>query len=395
MDIATLQTAVRRATGLVGRKTRRAVNLTGCNGTTSTYTNSGGVGSMRLVQRFPVTPRRFRVRLRNYNTVTGTAQSNVTGKGLKVGLTSPASDGYESGNIKDGALTTLVASDFVIPGNGSWWTSPWFDNTTYTIPANRFVSFAYGYDAGASITFPRGVGQAWHATDLSLLTGSTTGPGTPMANTPMEMQVEYEWEGDERVALFVGDSITEGLGGQSSLGNIGAFSWPALWAARNNAVAINLGVSGAQSGNWVGETNRYWTRADLSAVVPDAVVLALGANDAFNSNSLATFQSNMISVAANARTLFGEQIPVFLANVTPRGLGASPEAIRLSYNNWLEALPLRALACFDFDAAVRDPADSTRLLGAPTANNIYNYDGTHFTRRGFNKLAQAAGRMVA
>src|SRR5690606_8562879 len=78
------------------------------------------------------TTRRWRFTARNFDVSNpaGGAEQVLTGTGLVYGVSDRSgSDGARSYNFAGGAATTLLGSNFTIPGDGSRYCSPWFTNT--------------------------------------------------------------------------------------------------------------------------------------------------------------------------------------------------------------------------------------------------------------------------
>lgn len=361
------------------------------NGGQGTATDSASITSagLRFVVRLPATTFRWRIKLRNYNSKTMTAKDALTGSGVAFGGHAPGALGDETGNFVGNAATQLVAAGFAIPGDATWYTSDWFTDSAVQFQEGKEFVVALAWSAGSAVTVPRGIGQCFSfATATDALNPALSSANIP-SGIPIDMQIEYECRTEKKVVLWVGDSISEGQGGSASRNNPWYLAYPRLWAARNNAIVVNISQAGATSFDWQKSTatEDRWKRVDLASMSFDAIVLALGANDAQNSTNLGTHQSYMGTIANNARSLAGD-VRLFIANVAPRGLDAPREALRVSYNDWTNGLPLRAAGTFDMSAAVRDPADATILLAANS------FDGTHLTRTGYNRMAGAVSMSI-
>ena len=143
--------------------------------------------------------------------------------------------------------------------------------------------------------------------------------GTVISGVLFDFQIEYEYTGDQRLGLFIGDSITAGNGGDNAKYAPPFLTWPAHVAARQAGTHVNAGVGGSKSGDWAGATTGgYWDRFDWANLKPDYVIVSLGRNDITAPVSLATFQANMDTIVQKLRTTFGTGIPIYLGTVAPR-----------------------------------------------------------------------------
>lgn len=371
-------------------KTRRATMASGGAGTTSAMTMLAAGGTIRKPFRLPLPPSRFRIRMRNYDTISQTPGSALTCKGVAFGLSNTSAGDYETGLFSGSASVLVQAGDFSIPTDGTFWTSGWIDPATIEagVPGGReyMVAVAAVPTAGADVSVPRGTGRCFYfAGDVTTGLNSNNSP-TALGSTPLDIQIQYEFEGDNRIGLFVGDSITEGVGGRQNDTNMNDpqptyKAWPHMWAERSHCVANIIALAGTTAAQWSTPTQDRWTRVDLTTTVPDFAVIAFGSNDANASATLATFQASLRTVVANVRAKIGSEKPIYLATITPRNFDAPRETLRLAYNAWLRTGPLRAAGIIDFARTMEDPA-------APGAVIVeyFNGDVTHPSRAGYNRM---------
>lgn len=375
-----------RALGII-QPTRRAVICSG--GQLNTTGSAIAQAGLRYVMRLPVTTTRWRIKLRNYDTKLSAAQTAMNGLGVVFGDHAPGTLGQETGNFRSSAATSVASSGYTIPGDGSWWTSPWVTDPSLQFQASKQHVVGTAWSVASAMTVVRSNLQSFYFTTATDALDPTKTTSTTPGGIPLDMQIEYEAQTARKVFLVVGDSLDEGFGGDASLANTFYQNWPALWAARNRALAVNIAQPGMASFDWQnGFSADRWTRIDIASSACDGAILGLGANDLANSVTLASFKSNMALIVGNIRSIIGDK-PIYLRNVMPKGYTGAQETLRLSYNTWLNNVPLGAVGVFDMDAAVRDPAANANLL----AEN--SYDGVHCTRAGYNRMALAANGPLA
>src|SRR5690606_11634852 len=253
------------------------------------------------------------------------------------------------------------------PGNGTFWTSPWFEDEDDQLEANKLYVLSHGFTApSAGTVFARGTGQAWYFTNIAGGLNGTTNPASgPGAATPGEVQIEYEWDGNEMIGLFIGDSITEGLGGSSGLQNPMWSSWPHLWAFRNHGVAVNIAIASSVASDWQTASQDRWNRIDLASIPFDFVYINFGSND-INAwaRTWATVMPHIKQIVIIARSKTGKpNLPVYIGNVTPRnGFDSAKETLRQPYNTKYTKMPFTTVGVVDHARAVVDPADVTQIL---------------------------------
>jgi lysophospholipase L1-like esterase len=204
--------------------------------------------------------------------------------------------------------------------------------------------------------------------------------------------------------VALGDSIT--LGGGSTVNTY--HTWPDLLSARLNTFRPRLSVINQGIGcnrllyDLCGPSGAARFDRDVLAVTGvSQVIVAFGINDLMIPSILPQFGFpefaaetvsaqdiivGMQQIIVRARS---RGIRVYGATITPNGSSPVPgahtpdtEAKRTAVNRWI-----RTSGAFDgvvdFDAAVRDPANPTRLLPA------YDADGVHLSDAGYQAMANA------
>lgn len=408
MDVVTLGAAKADAKKNYAPKkqARRSVYLTGAPGTGTTFTLQPK-GTIRFALQIPFNTSRWRLKIRNYNAVTSTSETALQLLGAAFGtMTASNTSNAELGTFSANASTRVIPDTVAtIPGDGTWYTSPWITDPATQMEADtpHLIAVGYGTVSGSTLVVPRGTGYAWHINGDPLTSnGYTSGAPSGMATTPLEYAVEYESTEIDRVVLFIGDSITEGVGGGGPLSGQPRYrAWPDMWGVRTRTAVVNIGISGGVSGDWTNATTARWSRYDAANISIDASYIGLGANDAAATTtpvSLTSYQNNIHSIISNIHAKVGKGKPIYLGNVTPRTLdnvttyadseGQTREGQRLRYNSWLESGPRYTHGTIDFDKVVRNPANNNQLFPA------YADGGTvHMSKAGYNAMQMAVGKL--
>ncbi|WP_280430049.1 hypothetical protein [Nocardia brasiliensis] len=352
---------------------------------------------IRIPVRLPVTPTRARLKLRNYG-MTNAAGTPLTGKGIAMGTHILDGVGNSTGNFASGAATTMVSGDFTIPGDGSYYTSPWF-----TMAGNTDLLFAIGYTM-ASTSMKTTIGQCfiWN-TAAAALNPATTG-GTVPAGIPLDFQIEYELPvaANASAWLFIGDSIQEVVTGPQGTSSSAVVPVPIhqcqsqRWAAANNTLVQNLSMAGITAAVFADPVTypEFWTRQNILAANLDGAIISIGSNDVFpGGRTLAQFQSDIQKIVTKVKQLIGYDKPVYFGNIIPRNDNSAKNTVRLQANSWLATLPFGARGCIDFDVVMRQGSSATTLDPAKTVDNIHpSYAGVDAM---VSKLAATVATAVA
>jgi hypothetical protein len=123
----------------------------------------------------------------------------------------------------------------------------------------------------------------------------------------LDVRLEVEFVGSNRVVLFLGDSVTAGAvdigtiaGTQPAVVGPNAL-WPAVAGMRDRFLWINASVQGKDYADFTA-ASIYLTRLDLATTVPDEVVLVCGLNT-LNVSSVATELTALLACIDTCKTL--------------------------------------------------------------------------------------------
>lgn len=168
----------------------------------------------------------------------------------------------------------------------------------------------------------------------------------------------------------LGDSITWGYpSGPSD-------SWLTILGEKLGYEYINMGING--------ETTEQILRRvpQVMAEQPDAVLLLGGTNDAYQGVTLQDLQRNITAIAAQVTE--GEAPVTLIVCLPPPVQESDAEALLLGYRAWLKKFAEENyLPLIDFYEPLRNP-QTGRLEG------IYDTDGCHPSRKGYEKMAEIA-----
>lgn len=184
-----------------------------------------------------------------------------------------------------------------------------------------------------------------------------------------------------RKVAFCGDSITAGTGASTTSLRYSTQSTRVAGTARAFEL-VNGGVAGDRSDQLLARM------ATILGNNPDHAHIQIGTNDAGQSVSLATFQTNILAIVAACRAA---GVTVSMGLVPPRGSAAASSIHNLvaQYNLWLQSYcPRNGIALGDTYAALVDP--TTGYLAA--ANDTG--DGTHPSNAGHLAMARVVGPLI-
>ncbi|WP_280431632.1 GDSL-type esterase/lipase family protein [Nocardia brasiliensis] len=363
-------------------------------GTSTTVNTQAGI---RTSVKVPVSSTRWRVKLRNYG-MTGTAKTGLTGKGIKFGeaarVTSGAGTTSRTGGFVGNAATTLIGTDFVIPGDGSYWSLPWITDQALQLQAGKDHLLAIGYTVASSLAVQNTWGECfyWGNSATALDPTVTAGSSIP-AGIPLDIVIEYECVTTRSAWLFIGDSIAEGVVGNRGTSSASVVpqpvwkAYPHQWAARNNALVCNISLSGMQTGQYLpAQFPQFFARLDLAGAKFDGCVIATGSNDFQNGRTLAQYQSDISALVSQVRSVIGDR-PIYYCSTIPRS--STGNTVRIAANEWLASLPYGAAGFVDMDAAMRTTVDATALPADMTTDTI------HPSFKGSERMAAALAGVVA
>ena len=206
------------------------------------------------------------------------------------------------------------------------------------------------------------------------------------------------------VIVALGDSLTQGAGSTLDANR----TWPEMLSLRFNAYrsrmsVINQGIGcGRLLYDFCGPGGAARFDRDVLAVTGAThVIVHLGLNDinipailpifghpefASEAASAADITAGLYQLTLRARAqglkIYGATIAPYGSSTVPGAATPENEAKRTAVNRWI-----RTSGAFDgvvdIDAAVRDPANPTKLLPA------YDFDGIHLTDAGYEAIANA------
>lgn len=339
--------------------------------------------------------RRARIHIRNYNLYSETAQTGaINFTGVYFGAAATTSVGALNGLFS--GTPTKVLGAFSTPADGSEYVSDWFD-LNYT--AYTQGMFSFGWTAASGQPIYRSRMTTWY-TGTPADAGVVNPSGlTSTATTYFDIVVEVEVSATVRSGLYGGDSLLfafDGGGDPFPVGDptsirpqIVVDAWPERHALQHGHLPMLFGFSGSKLADFDDVTAWKWTRwSGMSK--PDFGFMGPGSNDLYDATSpaadLTTMQSRATKFIQNVRTVFTKNN--YAQTILPRNSSNPPEnhapkdALRNQYNDWLRTLPLGLMNVFDFDEAMRDPADPSRLRPG-----VYGNDGTHLTHGGARRQA--------
>lgn len=383
------------------------------------WTQSGTERGFRRVVSLPCNTTRYRHRIRNYNTTSNTAatgfESNgaapLTGIGVVQGKAAFDALGMPNGNFQNSVGVTQVASGYTIPNTGQFFESAWITDIDQQFQTDVPLVFASGWTSGSTVAVQPMTERVWKYSSAAVaLNPSATGgvagnnngagigssAGSGLSGMPLDWVIEYETVDGASGILVIGDSLAEGVTGpgnttkSTAAGQILAdayYAYPMRFARREQVHVTNLALMNSTTAQWGHSTLiDRWLRTNIAAGKYDAIVVALGSNDASLSTSLANYQAQMSVVVSRARQYVNPNawVPLYFANITPRGFasGSAQENARLAYNSWLSRLPFNAEGVIDLDSA----------LGTPNANTMrgpLHMDGAHYSYQGTDAAAAA------
>lgn len=339
--------------------TKRVTKPIGATGTTSETTADW---CFRQIDKLPVTPTRWRLRIANLyalsgNGGTGTVTMTSAWIGAPALPTTTATPRW--GGAFSAAPTNLVNTTQSV-GNtaGTEYVSPWFDSSTYAITAQTPFALSFGFQNTGGTWFAENYGGCFFASQ-SANAGQTTAPSGLSAFRTLDVRFEYEYTSGEKVVVAVGDSITLGRDGGDTITPGGCFGyegWPERASLAQGWAVVNLGASSQTASNFTTSTNWDWARADLATTVPDVAIISLGTNDIQNSTSATSIEGYLASAINNLR-VFGVK-EIWLGTIIPRGWTDAREATRTAVNTWIRQTPLDIDGVVDFDKAISRHGDT-------------------------------------
>lgn len=287
----------------------------------------------RTVIVMPLQSVRWRLKVANRSTLTNSALTTpvtVTGAYLGTPVVSTASTVRRWTGDATAALTQAVGT-LVVPTDGTAVRSGWVTDAALQFAPNVARLLSLGITATATgngisadtalqaaVVPTAGAGKAGDAV-VSSASGFISPGGAAGAVWYLDVQIEYEFVGTNKIGLFVGDSNTAGFTQGDILGQAAGTltheAWPGVAALRKRFAHINLGVPSATYDTFASTANFCLSRVDLSATTPDFAVIALGTNQlSFYSTAIGKYQTVIDQVLA----LGVPRSRIYLCTIPPR-----------------------------------------------------------------------------
>ena len=276
----------------------------------------------------------------------------------------------------------------------------WSDEARFSLPAQTDVAVTVYVPQTTPVATVHAQGQQTSA----IVTGNALGSTT---FTPTQTQQSYDWvmgidvrDTEARgVIVAFGDSITDGTASTVDT----AHRYPDFLARRVAAEpalrgfsVVNQGIGGNRVLNDVVGTRgvERFQRDVLGTTGVTHAIILLGINDigfgGFAPAQAVTAEALIAGLQTMVDQAKARGVQVFLGTLLPfKGTFApyySPEAEakRQAVNAWIRANTARAQGIIDFEAALRDPADSLLLRPAYDSG-----DHLHPNDAGYEAMAQA------
>lgn len=351
-------------------------------------TLSGGTGAapfqstdtakqIRWPVRIATATHRWRLHVRNYSDRASIAYTGALAVGgIFFGKQAVPASGVLAGAWA--AQPTQVQGAFSTAADGSEWVSSWITDAAVQLQPYAEHMISLGYTCAAQ-TNQQGLGGCWTSAvpeDAGVLAPSRA--LDQQQYSPLDVWIEVEVDSHVPVGFFLGDSLTAGTGAALPVRD----SYANRWALANGSIAQIAAHHGSTLDEW--NAAREWKWQKFSALSkPDFAYIALGANDIFNGEALATVQARKQTIDGILRANFTSTF--YLSTLLPRTGGATTggkEAVRVAYNDWLGNLPGDAVQLFDLAAAIES---TTGTIAARYANA----DGVHLNTAGYARNARA------
>ena len=358
---------------------------------------------VRLPLRLGVRTKRWRLRaIRNYNTKDEVAQAGaIQVTGAWFGSHALNTDGTPTGSFTEAPHRFLQSG--VMPADGSEFSmNTWVEDAAQQFDPNqdRLISLGFTCSANQQIFVAGNRCYVHQAAGSNALAGQIANPQASLANNqPFSILLEYEFEGDGKVALLISDSIGAGVGTREGLRT----SYGQLWALQNGGACVSAGIGGSTALDWTEVTAatppRYkWGRFDSALASnnpwrPDFIVIALGRNDLSAGRSEAAIITSLRNVIRVARNNHGA-VPIFLAKILPSSFapGSAQETTRNGVNAWMGRLEEGVAGALYFESELRSPSDIT-VMALEFRGGDAGDDTTHPGTAGHAKLAQYMGHL--
>lgn len=326
----------------------------------------------RVPFKLAVDTNRFRVHFRNYNyrqwlSYAGSLDFLGAGFGELVLDGGELTSTFKAAPLSiSGAVTT---NQF-----GNEWVTPWVNVKT---KANTPYAISYAYNSPSGQDNFGSVGGGWLSTNTAGLLDVADGTLAKTKQLPLDIWIEVEVDAGTRVIAYLGDSLTCGVSADLPVYD----SWANRHALKQGALPMMYGFSGDGFNGYINSAQPKLTKWAAQAR-PDALVCALGSNNIFQGNDMATMQAQMKTALDLVTAVTCNN--VYLTTILPRFTAQSAyEPMRKTWNDYLKtALPYNAVACFE--AAEKFTDASGDLLDVKWAASSTDF---HLNRAGYARFA--------
>ena len=308
------------------------------------------VGFDWLAPSIPVT--RLKVRLKNVNIRDGATRSGqVSLGGIWLG------DVDASGNFSAPPVRISGPVDF---DGADGYTSLWVD-----VPGGSLAGKAISYEYTSTGPVWAQLGTVWRSTDLV---------GASVGDAGMQVAYATAFTVDAIVETYATTPVVAVFGDSNSVG-VGARALSQAWgvkAARKLGAIPQLYGSSGDTLRGSTDTTAFKWRRFAGCTPADAVLMALGQNDAAGTQPLDTLRAAADVVVPAMRTLGSR---VYTVALMPRTTDshADFEARRRAITDWYEAQPWGVHGHIDFTAAMTAD-DETMLPDAASSDGIHLSD---------------------
>lgn len=354
-------------------------------GTSTSTQITLSAASLRLPIRLLGNTDWWQLNLRVYDSLLGVTKTGVTGQAIMMGAHAPAATGAlaQTGSFTGGAATSVVASPFTIPGDGTFYSCP-----TVTDPGSQFTDgqdflVAVAFNPATATTMQTGIGSCWRWADTTsavnpALAGSTA--ASTASWIPIDWVLQYQVTNSKNAFLVVGDSISEGTVGPAyaisgSMTNAAPTplwhgQWE-RWAARRGDMMVQkhaLYASTAQA--WANPAYTGWSRQYTGGGAFTGAALALGANDIKGGRTFTQLQADYINCIINIRNIIGPSAPLYALTVMAESMTSPAEGYRIAFNNWLSQLPYGITEVIDVESGMRS-IQTSALDSQSTCDSVH------------------------
>jgi len=298
--------------------------------------------------------------------------------------------------VSAGASAINAATDVALRFGGQAGTTiaagseTWSDATEYALPAltKMAITIVYGAVPSALTGHPGSRTTSYILAGAAANAASFAAPATTDHWYTIAGIDVPAGAGASGAVVCLGDSITDGRGTTTNAQN----RWTDTLSTRlaGNPATASLGVINQGIGGTLvtGSGVQRFSRDVLGQSGATHLIMLYGINDIIYANASATtITATYKSLIAKAREA---GLKAYGGTILPFGkcgdYSASREAVRQAVNQWIRTATAESGgfdAYIDFDAAMRDPADETKLLPA------YDTDGLHPGPAGYARMGES------